>query len=136
MNIECPHCATDNAIEFAENIRCHKCENSFSGFAFRKYKPVILGTVSALVIGAFAGKTADEYFLEPKRYSTAAIYEIVSYCSNPNSDFLTRSSQQGLAKACVCALNKTMAQVKEKELKTRAADFKNLFQQHMAACRY
>lgn len=136
MNIECPHCATHNAIEYAENIRCHKCEKSFTGFAYRKYKPTMLGIVSALVIGGYAGKAADEYFLEPKRYSTAAIYEIVNYCANPQSVFLTRSSQQKLAKDCICALNKTMEQVKETELKTRAVEFKNLFQQHLAFCGY
>lgn len=95
-----------------------------------------MGIVSALVIGGYAGKAADEHFLEPKRYSTAAIYEIVNHCANPNSDFLTRTSQQELAKACICALNKTMSQVKETELKTRAAEFKNLFKQHLSLCRY
>lgn len=134
MDIECPHCATSNAIEFAENICCHKCKKSYAGFSFRKYKSTLMGSVSVLLIGAFAGHKADQHFLEPKRYSTAAIYEIVNYCANPQGDFITSEQQQLLAHTCICALNKTMAQVAETELKVRAAEFRKLFNQHTQKC--
>lgn len=135
MNIECPHCNTENTIENADNIHCQKCEKSFKGFAFRKYKTSIIGTGVALMLGAYAGQKVDGHFFEPKRYSTAAIYEIVSYCANPTEVLFTQARQQKLAETCICALNKTMSQISEVELKTRSSEFKKLFNQHVAVCR-
>lgn len=87
------------------------------------------------MLGAYAGQKVDGHFFEPNRYSTAAIYEIVSYCANPTEVLFTQARQQKLAETCICALNKTMSQISEVELKTRSSDFKKLFNQHVTACR-
>lgn len=134
MNIKCPSCSTNNAIEFAENICCHKCKNSFVGFSFRKYKTSVLGTTAVLLVGAWGGQKLDVHYLEPKRYSTAAIYEIVSYCANPANVMFTQGRQRELAAECICALNKTMAQIGEAELSKRSSEFIKLFNSHRNSC--
>lgn len=134
MNIECPHCDTGNTIEFAENIHCHKCQKSFAGFSFKKYKTSILGTGAVLLLGAYGGHKLDGHFLEPKRYSTAAIYEIVDFCVNPDSPRLADMTKPRLAKACVCALDKAMEKIPEAEMATRAKEFKVLFWQNLKRC--
>lgn len=135
MNIECPHCKTDNTLEFAENMHCHKCQNSFLGFSFKQHKKSIIGIGTALLLGAYGGIKADSYFLEPKRYSTSAIYEIVSYCANPTGNALYKSKQVELAKSCICALDKTMSEIRETELAAKSNEFVRTFNKHMTVCR-
>lgn len=135
MNIECPHCNEVNTLEFAENIHCHKCQSSFKGFSFKKHKKSIIGTGTALLLGAYGGIKADSYFLEPKRYSTSAIYEIVSYCANPTGNKLTKSRQEELAKSCICALDKTMKEIGEGELAVKSKEFIRTFNKHNKTCR-
>ncbi|MCC5453374.1 hypothetical protein LMJ53_16790 [Rheinheimera sp. UJ51] len=135
MNIECPHCNTTNTLEFADNIRCHKCENNFVGFSFRKYKTSIKTATGLILFGAFGGQYLDSEYLEAKRYPSAAIYEIISYCSNPSGVNLTRSMQQVLTRSCTCALDKTMPDVSGKDLKRKSPEFVELFSKNLKSCR-
>ncbi len=134
MNIKCPNCSTNNTIEFAENICCHTCKKSFAGFSFRKYKMPIAGVTSVLLIATLGGLQLESYVLEPRRYSTAAIYEIVSYCANPTNVMITQSMHRQLAEECICALNKTMVEISESELTMRAGEFTRLFNNHRSSC--
>lgn len=134
MDIKCPNCSTTNVIEFAEHICCHKCKNSFSGFSFRKYKTSVLGTTAVLFVGAWGWQTFDANYLEPKRYSTAAIFEIVSHCANPGNTFYTQNMQRKIARECICALDKTMKMIKEEELQLRQTEFIKWFKHYRHEC--
>ncbi|MBF4312821.1 hypothetical protein EAY03_23960, partial [Vibrio anguillarum] len=79
MKIECPHCQTDNDIEFAENIACKECEKSFKGFKFSKRKLVSAST--ALAVGLFGGYKVNGA-LEDERYPIEVEYAIVDTCIN------------------------------------------------------
>ena len=135
MNIECPHCDTGNTIEFAENISCHKCQKSFAGFSFRKITGSIFSTGLVLVGTAIIGQKIDREFFEADRYPSAAIYEIISYCSNPPGVNLTKNMQQSLIRSCACALDKTMPDVSGKDLKRKTPEFVELFSKHLKSCR-
>ncbi|MDP5138337.1 hypothetical protein ORJ04_20520 [Rheinheimera baltica] len=134
MNIECPHCNTGNTIEFAENISCHKCQKSFAGFSFKKITGSILSTGLLLVGTAFIGEKIDREFFEAKRYPSAAIYEIISYCSSPRDSILHRGTQKELIIKCSCALDKTMPDVSHKDLKRRSIEFQTIFARNLNSC--
>lgn len=135
MNIECPHCDTGNTIDFAENIHCHKCKKNFTGFSFRKVKGSIFSTSVLLVGAALVGQKVDREFFEAARYPSAAIYEIISYCSNPQGMNLTRHMQQKMASTCACALDKTMPDVNGRDLKRQSSEFVKVFNKNLKSCR-
>lgn len=134
MNIECPHCSTGNTIDFAENINCHKCQKNFLGFSFRKHKNSVIGTGFVLLAAALAGQRIDSEFFEAGRYPSAAIYEIISYCSNPKDTYLTRQTQQQMASTCACALDKTMPEVSGRDLRRQSSKFVELFTANLKTC--
>lgn len=135
MHIECPHCRESNELAFGENIHCHKCEKNFKGFSFRQYKKPLMGTGVALFLGISGALKVDAHFFEPKRYSTGAIYQIISSCANPNSTLLTSDRRDSLAAACICALDKTMQKIDAQDLSTKAKEFKELFSVNIGSCR-
>ena len=135
MNIECPHCNTGNTIEYAENISCHKCQKSFAGFSFSHHKGSIIATGFILLGAAWGGQKIDRSFFEADRYPSAAIYEIISYCSNPSGVYLTKKMQQEMTHACACALDKTMPNVSGKDLKRKSSEFVELFSKNLKSCR-
>jgi transposase-like protein len=75
MKVECPHCNTDNVIEYAEHISCEKCEKSFKGFKFSKRKLVSAST--ALFVGVVGGYKVNSAFDE-ERYPLEVEYAIIA----------------------------------------------------------
>ncbi|WP_417698754.1 hypothetical protein [Pseudoalteromonas lipolytica] len=134
LNIVCPDCEEENTLEYGNHIKCHKCEKSFAGYTYLKFKKPFLTAKFALFIGAVGAYKLDREFLEPKRYSTGAIVEIVSYCSNPDSR-LNRYERNNLAKDCICALDNTMKLVPEAELRSKASEFKKVFWENLQQCK-
>lgn len=135
MIIECPKCNTENSIDTGEHIHCHKCQQCFTGFSFRKYKTSLMATGIGMIGGAFLGVSADSRYLEPKRYPTAAIFEIVSHCSAPKNTSIRKTEQEQIALACVCALDKTMATISEDDFKAKPSEFIKTFNTNFRICR-
>jgi hypothetical protein len=135
MHIECPHCKESNEVAVGEYIHCHKCEKNFKGFSFRQYKKPLMGTGVALFLGISGALKVDAHFFEPKRYSTGAIYQIISSCANPDSYLLTSAKRERLAAACICALDKTMQKIDAQDLSAKAKEFKELFSANIGSCR-
>lgn len=135
MNIECPNCKTENKINTGEHFHCHKCQQCFTGFSFSKYKMSLIATGLSMLGGAYIGISFDGRFLEPKRYPTATIFEIVSHCSAPRNISIQKTEQEKLAIACVCALDKTMAQISEDKFRANSNEFISAFKTNMRTCR-
>jgi hypothetical protein len=134
LNIVCPVCTEENSLEYGSHISCNKCEKTFAGHTYKKFKKPLLSVKAALFIGAVGAYKVDKEFLEPKRYSTGAIVEIVSYCANSDNIF-SRATQRVSAKACICALDETMKEVPEAELTSNAKLFKSSFVNNLKQCR-
>ncbi|MBB1378976.1 hypothetical protein [Pseudoalteromonas sp. SR43-2] len=133
LNIVCPACTEENALEYGNHISCNKCEKTFAGHTYKKFKKPLLSVKAALFIGAVGAYKVDKEFLEPKRYSTGAIVEIVSFCAN--SDNIRKASQIVTAHACICALDETMKEVPEAELSSNAKLFQSTFLSNLQQCR-
>lgn len=136
MNIECPKCNTSNSLKNLGHIHCEKCKQCFTGFSFRKHKTTLSATALAMVAGGYIGVTADARYLEKNRYPTAAIYEIVSYCASPRNVVMTKREQEQLASECICALDKSMAEVRADEFKTKSSEFRRSFEKNIRVCRF
>ncbi len=134
LNIVCPDCEEENTLEYGNHIKCHKCENSFAGHTYQKFKKPFFTAKFALFIGAVGAYKLDKELLEPSRYSTGAIVEIVSFCSNPGSS-LSRYERKYLAKNCICALDQTMKEVPEAELSSKASEFQKVFWKNYQQCK-
>ncbi|MBQ4833630.1 hypothetical protein J8L70_10295 [Pseudoalteromonas sp. MMG010] len=134
LNIVCPACTEENSLEYGSHISCNKCEKTFAGHTYKKFKKPLLSVKAALFIGAVGAYKVDKEFLEPKRYSTGAIVEIVSFCANSDTIF-RKASQRVTAQACICALDETMKEVPEAELSSNAKLFKNAFVSNLQQCR-
>lgn len=134
LNIVCPACTEENALEYGNHISCNKCENTFAGHTYKKFKKPLLSVKAALFIGAVGAYKVDKEFLEPKRYSTGAIVEIVSFCASSDTIF-KKASQRVTAHACICALDETMKEVPEAELSSNAKLFKSTFVSNLQQCR-
>jgi ribosomal protein S27E len=134
LNIVCPACTEENALEYGNHISCNKCEKTFAGHTYKKFKKPLLSVKAALFIGAVGAYKLDKEFLEPKRYSTGAIVEIVSFCTNSDTIF-RKASQRVSAHACICALDETMKEVPEAELSSNAKLFKSTFISNLQQCR-
>lgn len=135
MNIDCPHCDTTNRVEFAENIHCHKCNKSFAGFSYRKYKTSFIASGAILLVGAWGGQKIDREYFEAQRYPSAAIYEIISFCSTSQRASINRSTQTQLIKKCSCALDKTMPEVNQKHLNIKSMKFLESFGKNLNSCK-
>ncbi len=120
MKIECPHCQTDNDIEFAENIACKKCENSFKGFRFSKRKWVSAGT--ALFVGALGGYKANNAFDE-ERYPLEVEYAIIDTCVNSSQNMVDVSWYENKRDTCLCAMSKTEKAIPYSEYKADSKPF-------------
>lgn len=134
LNIVCPACTEENALEYGNHISCNKCEKTFAGHTYKKFKKPLLSVKAALFIGAVGAYKLDKEFLEPKRYSTGAIVEIVSFCTSSDTIF-RKASQRVSAHACICALDETMKEVPEAELSSNAKLFKSTFISNLQQCR-
>lgn len=104
MKIECPHCQSDNDIEFAENIACKACEKNFKGFSFGKKRWISAST--ALLVGTFGGYKVSNA-LDEERYPLDVEYAIVDTCVNSSQNMVDISWYENKRETCLCALSKT-----------------------------
>ncbi|PSH12760.1 hypothetical protein B7R74_19960 [Yersinia pseudotuberculosis] len=131
MKIECPHCNSDNDIEFSDNILCHECKKSFKGFKFSKRK--FLSATTVLIIGAFGGYKVNGA-LEQERYPLEIEYAIVDTCVNVSKNFITIGRYTDKRKICLCALSKTIEDVSYSDFKSKNSKFATSFKQHADSC--
>ncbi|OOF13498.1 hypothetical protein BZG84_15670 [Salinivibrio sp. PR932] len=131
MNIECPHCNTDNEIELTENIQCNKCEKSFTDLKLSKRQLMSAGT--ALLLGAFGGYKADAAF-EEDRYPLAVEYAIVDTCANSSKNMISVSRYETKRDVCLCALQKTEQSVPYSDYKSDKTLFLNHFKSNARNC--
>jgi ribosomal protein L37AE/L43A len=38
LNIVCPVCTEENSLEYGSHISCNKCEKTFAGHTYKKFK--------------------------------------------------------------------------------------------------
>lgn len=133
MKIECPHCKEQNEIEFAENIKCHKCGKSFKDYNFRKSHKFAISAVSALAFGGIGGYHLNGYFSD--RYPVRVEYAIVDTCVNGAGNRIEEYLYRHKRELCSCALEKTMPKVSLSELKSDPAKFGKVFRDEEQKCR-
>ncbi|MFC0116925.1 hypothetical protein ACFFK7_03160 [Pseudoalteromonas xiamenensis] len=135
ISLLCPSCSVENKLDFGEPLCCGSCKSSINNHVFEKSKKKWFGTKTTVLLTAALVFAADKQFVEPVQYSTDAIFEIVNACANPNSGLLNYSNQNTLAKACICALKQTMAEVPEAELRGNQKTFNDAFSRNLRLCR-
>lgn len=134
MHIECPSCSADNEIEFGENIVCSKCNKSFAGHLYKKFKKPILSATTALFLGVFGTYHVDQIFFEDQRYPLGAEYEIIDNCVNSSRMLMNKYRHAEKVQLCVCVLEKTMEYVSYKELKKSESEFLTRFRGSISSC--
>lgn len=135
MIIECPHCKHDNEIEYAENIRCKKCEKDYKGFTFSKRKWIASGTIIVgLAFGVHAGK---DHLLHSnaERYPMAQEYAIIDSCVNANNNLHSISRYQDKRKECLCALAETQKKMSYSEVTKTPDSFRAQLNMNAQNCR-
>ncbi|OCH21862.1 hypothetical protein [Aliivibrio logei] len=131
MKIECPHCQTDNKIEFAENIVCKECEKSFKGFKFSKRKLISSGAVLAVgLIGGYKVNTA----LDEVRYPLETEYAIVDSCINGSKNMVSTSWYESKRELCLCTLGKTTEDISYSTYQSDQNAFVSAFKQNTKGC--
>ncbi|QIA65005.1 hypothetical protein GT360_15695 [Vibrio astriarenae] len=131
MKIECPHCQTDNDIEFAENIACKECEKSFKGFKFIKRNFVSAST--ALAVGLIGGYKVNGA-LEEERYPLEVEYAIIDTCVNSSKNIVSMSWYESKREACLCALEETEKSLTYSDYKSNQQQFLLRFKQNAKGC--
>ncbi|MEZ9330612.1 hypothetical protein AB4152_16455 [Vibrio breoganii] len=131
MKVECPHCQEDNAIEFAENISCTKCEKTFKGFKFSRRK--LVSASSAMVLGVFGGYQVNSS-LEEERYPLAVEYAIMDTCTNSSKGLVSVSWYETKRDTCLCALEQTMNNVSYAAYKSNQEAFFSNFKYYAEDC--
>ncbi|MBB1307842.1 hypothetical protein H5162_00080 [Pseudoalteromonas sp. SR41-8] len=134
LNLVCPCCSEESSLEYGKHITCNKCAKTFAGHTYKKFKKPLLTAKVALLIGAVGAYKLDRELLEPSRYSTGAIVEIVSFCSNPQAK-ISKNNLRVNARMCICALDETMKVVPEAELSSNKQKFINTFVSKLSQCR-
>ncbi|MBE1275501.1 hypothetical protein [Enterovibrio baiacu] len=134
MIIECPHCATNNSIDFAEHITCCECKKSFKGQSFRKLKKPLLSAGTAVVLGIIGG-IKTEQFLDENRYPIHVEYAIVDTCLNSSNRTLHISQYKDKRSVCLCAIESTIANVSYRDFKESQKLFNEPFKAAIAECK-
>lgn len=115
MKIICPHCQLKNDIEYAEHIKCKRCEKSFKHYSYRVKtitKPIVVGASAALLTGGIIGYTVENT-LDQVRYPIELEYSIITQCANPSTSYKKEYELQKNIKTCICTLKKTIQDVGE-----------------------
>ncbi|MCS6174540.1 hypothetical protein [Shewanella baltica] len=135
MIIECPHCYHDNEIEYAEHIRCKKCEKDYKGFSFSKRKWIATGTI--VVSALFGVHTGKEYLFHnnAERYPMELEYAYLDSCINANDSLHTMSRYRDKRKECLCALAETQKQISYAEASKNIDNFKKILMINASNCR-
>jgi phage FluMu protein Com len=133
MKIECPHCQELNQIEFAEYIKCSKCEKSLKGYNYRKFSKLVLSASSAIVIGAIGGYKANGY-MDDVRYPLEVEYSIVDTCVNSSGNAMSISWYKNKRDICLCALESSMSDVSYSDYKSDKTAFMTAFKRNANSC--
>lgn len=94
IELECPHCASENKIFLSKVIKCKECEKSLIGEKFRK---PILSALTTILLGAGIGITADSY-ININRPSVKTEYKMMKQCIN------YYGSYKSVRDNCACAV--------------------------------
>ena len=134
MHIECPSCATENKIEYGDNILCCECNKSFGGYSYKKFKKPFISTTAALFIGVFGTYKAEQIFFDDQRYPLIVEYEIIDGCINSSRTLRTSQEQINRTQVCVCALGKTMKEFSYKESQKSESKFLTRLRSNIFSC--
>lgn len=133
MQIECPACQEANQIEYAENIKCGKCEKTLANHYYKRFKKPIISTTFAVCIAALGGYKVEKA-ISDDRYPMATEYELISACSSGQFYALSRKTAKEKASLCVCALEKTVDDISYSDIKGNEQQFVTRFKANIAAC--
>jgi len=134
MHIECPSCQLENKIEYADNIVCSGCKESFSGYTYKKFKKPLISATTALIIGIYGTHKINEVYFEEQRYPVHIEYELIDSCVNSSSRVLRSSQYVTKKQTCACALEQTMLEVDYSELKKSESKFLTHFRINIGKC--
>lgn len=134
MQVICPHCSTENKIEYSKNIICNKCKTSFSGHTYKSFKKPLASAATALVIGAIGAYEIDKRFIDETRYPVRVEYELIDACVNLSRVPLTSRQRVKKVKICICALENTMKNVSFKDMQKSESKFVTRFRTSIASC--
>ncbi|MFU2077902.1 hypothetical protein [Avibacterium endocarditidis] len=108
MKLICPQCKKKNNIEYAKNITCEKCHQSFEGYTYkikRISKPLV---ITCLIAGGVTSQTIEEIW-EQNRYPVKQEYAVIATCASSVRGSYPKKSID----ICICALEKTMNDVED-----------------------
>lgn len=133
MIIECPSCAKEKEIEYAENIICDQCKSSFFGYTYKKYKKPLLSAGAALFIGAYGGYKIGG---DPQdRYPLRDEYALVNSCVSSSDRSLALETYAKKQEICLCAVGETTAEVDYGAMKKNSDAFLQAFKRNLASCK-
>ena len=133
MHLECPHCSTENKIEYAEHIKCNQCGEAFSGYIYKKFKKTTITAGAALVLGVFGTYKVGQLIAD-ERYPLEIEYEIVSACVNSSQNPMSRQRYVDKTAACICGLEETMKEISYRDYKKSGFDFTARFFHNTMSC--
>ena len=134
MHIECPSCQLENKIEYAENISCSACKESFSGHTYKRFKKPLISATTALIIGIYGTYKIDDTYFDEQRYPVNIEYELIDNCVNSSSRVLRNSQYITKKEVCSCALEQTMIKINYSELKKNESNFLTRFKNNIRKC--
>tara|TARA_R110000744_G_scaffold52291_1_gene112084 strand:+ start:399 stop:803 length:405 start_codon:yes stop_codon:yes gene_type:complete len=133
MQIECPACQEANQIEYAENIKCGKCEKTLANHYYKRFKKPIISTTFAVCIAALGGYQVEKA-ISDDRYPMAIEYELINICSSEQLYSLPHKSAKEKTSLCVCALEKTVDDIVYSDFKENEKQFVSRFKSNIVAC--
>lgn len=135
MKIICPHCSTENKIEYGENIVCDECNKTFAGHTYKRFKEPLISAVGAFVIGAIGAHEVGERFFEDNRYPINVEYELVDSCVNASRHPMNSQERKNKTEICICALEKTIDEITYEDLQKSESEFLTRFRDSIVSCR-
>lgn len=130
MKIVCPNCQSETEIEFSEHIKCECCENSAKENERRRKAISKSLSLSPIILACYLTYKVEN-LIEPVRYPVKLEYSIISECANGYQNGYLSSSSRKHIDTCICALEKTMNDVKPKN---ENKEFTSEFQKNLYEC--
>ena len=134
LNINCPNCDKENTIKLSSEIKCKHCQEPLTKTKYEKFKEPLIGTVTAMIIGAFGGHQIIEYF-DADRYPMNVEHSILENCISSYNEPLRTSQIRHKKEVCVCALSKTIKNYDYDEFKKDQDEFLIIFENNSKECR-
>lgn len=134
MIIECPHCATNNTIEYSEHMSCCNCQKSFKGKSFGKLKKPLISAGVALIFGVYGGHKIEN-LMDESRYPISVEYAIVDTCVNSVKKSSSINRYLDKRDVCLCAVESTISKVPYSDFKESQNLFNESFKIMISACK-